>query len=91
MELNRNPNRKKHTNPVLEETSKTKSELRRNIKLPDDVFFTIKALNKVKPLKQYELIETMAKHYIASLTETEKEFYEFQLQEIKKEERKKAK
>lgn len=91
MELNRNPKRKKHTNPVLEEANKTKSELRRNIKLPDEVFFTIKALNKVKPLKQYELIEALAKHYISSLTETEKEFYEFQLQEIKKEESKKTK
>lgn len=89
MELNRKPKPKKHTNPVLEETKKNKSELRRNIKLPDDVFFTIKALNKVKPLKQYELIDTLAKHYIESLSGTEREFYEYQLEEIKKEESKK--
>ncbi|MCT6684532.1 hypothetical protein N0B21_20335 [Bacillus velezensis] len=66
------------------QNKKNKSELRRNIKLPDDVFFALKALNKVKPIKQYELIDVLVKHYISSLSDMEKQFFEYQLEEIKK-------
>ncbi|KKE78655.1 hypothetical protein DTX80_17760 [Bacilli bacterium] len=73
-------------NPLLmtESNEKPKNDFRRNIKLTDPIFFKIRALMKLKDIKQYELIDAMADLYVSQLSKQEKEFYEYQLEEIRR-------
>lgn len=83
LDFTRNSKGKKKTNPLLmTETEKPKNDFRRNIKLTDPIFYKIRALMKVKDFKQYELIEAMADHYVKNLSEQERQFYDYQLEEI---------
>lgn len=61
-----------------------KHEIRRNIKLPNDVFIKLKALNNVKNhYMQYQLIDLILDQAISNLSSKEKEFYDFQLKQLK--------
>ncbi|MEH7810025.1 hypothetical protein V7422_19180 [Bacillus safensis] len=63
-----------------------KNDFRKNIKLTDPIFNKLKALMKVKDVKQYELIEILIDFYVTNkLSEKEKEFFNYQLKELNKE------
>lgn len=82
----------KKNNPLLmTESSEKKNDFRRNIKLTDPIFYKIKALMKVKDYKQYELIDVLADFYVKHLSDQEKQFYDYQLEEITKTEEEKDK
>lgn len=71
---------------IEKEKEKPKNDFRRNIKLTDPIFYKIRAIMKVKDVRQYELIDEMADLFINQLSEQEKQFYEYQLEEITKNE-----
>jgi len=74
---------KKTNNPLIStEGEKPNAALRRNIKLPDSVFYKLRALMKVKDAKQYELVEMTIDNYVEQMSKQEKTFYDFQLEEI---------
>ncbi|MFA9145595.1 hypothetical protein [Bacillus safensis] len=63
-----------------------KNDFRKNIKLTDPIFNKLKALMKVKDVKQYELIEIILDFYVTNkLSEKEREFFNYQLEELNKE------
>lgn len=64
-----------------------KNDFRKNIKLTEPIFNKLKALMKVKDVKQYELIEIILDFYVTNkLNEKEREFFNYQLEELRKEE-----
>lgn len=66
-----------------------KNDFRKNIKLTEPIFNKLKALMKVKDVKQYELIEIILDFYVTNkLSEKEREFFNYQLEELRKEEHK---
>ncbi|RST63782.1 hypothetical protein EJB14_18415 [Bacillus pumilus] len=66
-----------------------KNDFRKNIKLTEPIFNKLKALMKVKDVKQYELIEILLDFYVTNkLNEKEREFFNYQLDELRKEEHK---
>ncbi|MEK5367995.1 hypothetical protein NSS76_19340 [Bacillus sp. FSL R5-0654] len=66
-----------------------KNDFRKNIKLTEPIFNKLKALMKVKDVKQYELIEILLDFYVTNkLSEKEREFFNYQLDELRKEEHK---
>lgn len=53
-----------------------KKDFRKNIKLAEPIFNKLKALSKMKDVKQYELIEIVLDFYVTNkLSEKEKEFF----------------
>ena len=82
-DIEKNPLIFRHKEKVKE---KPKNDFRRNIKLTDPIFYKIRAIMKIKDVRQYELIDAMADLFINQLSDREKEFYEYQLEEITKNE-----
>jgi len=84
LDFSRQSKGKGKQNPLLmtESNDKPKNDFRRNIKLTDPIFYKIRALMKVKDFKQYELIDVMADLFVSNLSEKERVFYEYQLEEI---------
>ncbi|MBM0067927.1 hypothetical protein [Alkalicoccobacillus gibsonii] len=68
-------------NPQRKEEKST-LHFRRNIKLPDNVFYRLKALQNVLPYKQYELIEKMINAMVADLSERDQQYFIDQLAKI---------
>ena len=71
--LSINPKRKEEK-PML--------HFRRNIKLPDNVFYRLKALQNVLPYKQYELVEKMINVMVTDLSERDQQYFKDQLAKI---------
>lgn len=65
---------------------KPKNDFRRNLKVTDPIFYKIRALTKIKACPQYKLIDEMADLMVEQLTEQERQFYEYQLEAITKNE-----
>lgn len=95
MDLERKNRGNSNPNPLITPESKdgkTALHFRRNIKLPDDVFYRLKALQSVTTYKQYELIEKMTNVMVAELSERDQQYFIDQLARITDiEERKKQK
>lgn len=81
-DLNTNPLINKNTT-ISNEQEKQALHFRRNIKLPDEVFYRVKALQKVLPYKQYELIEKMTNLMVAELSESNQKFFSEQVEMIR--------
>ena len=88
MDLQRKQKGNLPTNPLINKSKENTEEkpalhFRRNIKLPDDVFYRLKALqNVMQPYKQYELIEKMTNAMVAELSERDQQYFADQLARI---------